>query len=139
MFVACRQDYGIPYIYLGALNLKSMTWEHHFKIPDGNSRPWFCEYEGDLYLLNTVEERNRRYMNVSRVRVLEKQPQPFFNEEHPVELMATLKNCGSYIATAEYKGDIYFVVTRDTESFGKLCLRFYDEDSVNQKLLSIFS
>lgn len=138
LFVACRQDYGIPYIYLGSLNLKKMEWEHYYKIPDGNSRPWFFEKNGELFLLNTAEERNRRYMNISRVRTLDNFPQQFFNDHHPVELMATLKNCGSYIATAEYNGDIYFVVSHKTESFGKLCLHFYDEDEVNRKFLSLF-
>lgn len=138
LFVACRQDYGIPYLYLGSLNLKDMRWEHHYKIPDGNCRPWFFEREGELYLLNTVEERRRRYLNVSRVRTLDGLPQPFFNNEHPVELIATLKECGSYIATAKHEGDIYFVVTHKTESFGKLCLELFDEDEVNKKLLSMF-
>ena len=138
LFVACRQDYGIPYLYLGALNLKNNVWEHHYRIPDGNSRPWFCEYKGELYLLNTVEEKERRYLNMSRVRVIECWPQPFFCEQHPIENLLTLKDCGSYIATAEYEGDIYFVVTHNTESFGKLCLHFYDEDEVNKKLLDIF-
>ena len=55
-----------------------------------------------------------------------------------MELLATLKNCGSYIATAEYNGEIYFVVTRNTESFGKLTLTLFDEDKVNEKLLSLF-
>jgi len=138
LFVACRQDYGIPYLYLGSLNLIEMRWEHHYKIPDGNCRPWFFEREGELFLLNTVEERRRRYLNVSRVRTLDGLPQPFFNNEHPTELVATLKGCGSYIATAEYQGEIYFVVTLRTESFGKLTLKLYDEDKVNDKLISLF-
>lgn len=138
LFVACRQDYGIPYLYLGSLNLREMRWEHYYKIPDGNSRPWFFEEGDELYLLNTAEERARRYMNVSRVRILEGWEQPFFNDQHPIETLLTLKGCGSYIATAKYGGDIYFVVTRNTESFGKLCLRFYDEDKVNEGLISLF-
>lgn len=138
LFVACRQDYGIPYIYLGALNLKTMLWEEYSKIPDGNSRPWFFEYKGELYLLHTVEEMERRYTNVSSVRVLDSSYK-FYFEQHPIEVMATIKNCGFYYATAEYKGEIYYIATKDTESFGKLCLRFFDEDEVNQKLLNLFA
>ena len=138
LFVACRQDYGIPYIYLGSLNLKKMQWEHYYKIPDGNSRPWFFEQAGELYLCNTLDEQKRKYMNISRVRILEGWPQPFFNDQHPVEVVATLKDCGSYIATSEYEGEIYFVVTRNTESFGKLTLRLYNDDEINQKLLYLF-
>ena len=77
-------------------------------------------------------------MNLSKVRVLQGWPQPFFSDQHPIEHLVTLKSCGSYIATAEYNGDIYFVVTRDTESFGKLTLALFDEDKVNEKLLSLF-
>ena len=137
LFVACRQDYGLPYIYIGSLNLKKMEWEHYYKIPDGNSRPWFFKYQDQLYLLNTVEEKERRYLNVSKIRIIENWPQPFFNDQHPVETLATLKNCGSYLATAEYNGDIYFVATKTIEIFGKLCLKFYDEDNVNKKLLDL--
>ena len=43
---------------------------------------------------------------------------------------------------ARHKGikilDVYFVFVKHTESFGKLCLRFYDEEEVNRKLLSLF-
>lgn len=137
LYVACRQDYGIPYLYLGALNLKTMAWEHHCKIADGNCRPWFFEYQGDLYLLHTVEEMHRRYTNISRVRTWDT-AYSFFNEWHPIEVMATIKDCGSYIATAPYNGDIYYVATKNTESFGKLCLRFFQEDEVNKKLLALF-
>ena len=138
LFVACRQDYGIPYLILGVLNLKTMIWEHNFKIPDGNSRPWFFKYRDELYLINTVEERKRRYATISHVRIL-KEPQPFFNYQHPIESVLTLKSCGSYFATAEYNGDIYYVASHKTESFGKLCIKIYDEDEVNKKLLSMFS
>lgn len=138
LFVACRQYYGIPYIYLGALDLKTMKWEYHYKINDGNSRPWFFEYKNELYLLHTTEELGRRYANISLVRTLDT-AYPFFNVHHPTEVMATIKDCGYYFATAEDNGEIYFVCTKDTISFGKLCLHLYNEDEVNQKLLSFFS
>lgn len=136
LYVACRQDYAIPYLYLGALDLKTMKWEQHHKIADGNSRPWFFEYKNQLYLMHTVEETIRGYTNISLVRTWETDF-AFFNEYHPIDTMATIKNCGFYFATAEYNGEIYFVATKDTLSFGKLCLKFYDEDEVNKKLLNI--
>jgi hypothetical protein len=52
--------------------------------------------------------------------------------------MATLKNCGYYHATANYEGNVYFVCTWNTESFGKLSMNFYDEDAVNKKMIELF-
>lgn len=137
LYVACRQDYGIPYLYLGSLDLTSMEWKHHHKIADGNVRPWFFEYKNQLYLINTPQERERRYTNISRVRTWDT-ALSFFDDYCPVEVVATIKDCGSYFATANYNDHIYFVSTRDTESFGELCLHLYDEDEVNRKLLSLF-
>ena len=136
LYVACRQDYGIPYLYLASLELKTMKWNPHHKIADGNVRPWFFEYKNELYLLNTPQERSRRYTNISRVRTWDT-PDDFFNDPCPTEIVATIKNCGSYYATANYGDDIYFVSTKNTESFGKLCLHIFDEDEINKKLLSI--
>lgn len=138
LFVACRQDYGIPYLYLGALNLKTGAWEEHHKLPDGNCRPWFFEHGGRLYLLNTTEEKDRHYTNLSRVRAWET-PHEVFNRHHPVEVMATLKDCGCYFATAAHNGEIYFVATHNTESFGRLHLSFFNEDEVNRRLLALFN
>ena len=139
LFVACRQDYGIPYLYLSALDLKKMRWEHAYRIPDANSRPWFCEYNNELFLINTLDEKDRKYLNFSSVRIIEGWQQPFFYEQHPVKNSVTLTDCGSYIATAKSNDEIYFVVTKDTESFGKLSLKLYDEDEVNKKLLNLFN
>ena len=136
LYVACRQDYQNPYLYLGALDLDSMKWDKPFKLQDGNCRPWFFEYRGELYLMHTVDEKLRRYTNISRVRTWQT-AWHVFDEIHPVELMATVKGCGSYFATAEHEGEIYFVCTRNTESFGKLCLHFYDEDEINRRLLGL--
>ena len=136
LYVACRQNYGIPYLYIGALNLNDMTWCAHHKIADGNVRPWFFEYKNELYLLNTTQEMYRRYTNISRVRTWDTE-HSFFNDFCPTEIVATIKGCGSYYATANYNDNVYFVSTHNTESFGKLCLHFYDEDEVNNKLLSL--
>lgn len=137
LFVACRQDYGIPYLYLGLMDLKSGEWKQHYKVPDGNSRPWFFEYKHELYLLHTVEEMYRRYTNISRIRTLDT-AYDFFNNRIPIEVMATIKDCGSYFATAVYNDEVYFVSTKDTECFGKLSMHFYDPDSVNRKLATFF-
>ena len=48
-----------------------MKWNPHYKIADGNVRPWFFEYKNALYLLNTTQERERRYTNISRIRTLD--------------------------------------------------------------------
>ena len=137
LFVACRQLESIPYMYIGFMDLEKREWKQFYKIPDGNSRPWFFEHNGDLYLLNTIEEMYRRYTNISRVRVTDGQ-WDFFNDFMPIEVMATIKDCGCYFATAQHNGDIYFVCTQNTESFGKLSLDFYDPDTVNRKLLQLF-
>lgn len=138
LYVACRQDYGIPYLYVGMLDLKSMQWKHHYKIPDGNSRPWFFERKDGLYLMNTVQEAERRYANISRVRTMESNID-FFKYMVPVECVATLKDCGYYYATASHNGEVYFVCTKNTESFGKLVLELHDEEEINQKLLGLFA
>ena len=137
LYVACRQDYGIPYLYFSYLDLKTMQWTHHYKLQDGNVRPWFFEYRGELYLLNTIEEYHRRYTNISRVRA-EDCPFGFYNRHRPVEIVATIKDCGSYFAVYPYNDDVYFVSTLNTESFGKLSMHTFDPDAVNQKLAELF-
>lgn len=137
LYVACRQDYSIPYLYLGALNLKTMKWDKHYKLADGNARPWFFEYKDELYLWNTCAEAHRRYANISKVRTT-KDTYPFYDDFHPVEIMATLKDCGYYYSTAMHNGDIYYVSSTGLISFGKLCLDFFDEDEISEKLLSMF-
>ena len=114
-----------------------MNWLHYYRLPDGNVRPWFFEYKNELYLLNTIEERRRRYTNISKIRTWDV-PQRFFANFNPAEVVATIKDCGFYFATATYGDDIYYVATHETESFGKLCLHFFDDDEVNEKLLSMF-
>ncbi len=137
LFVACRQHYGIPYLYFGFMDLKTKKWGTYYKIPDGNVRPWFFKYKNELYLLHTIEEIGRRYTNVSKVRITDTNWDRH-DDINPIETMATLKSCGFYYATAEYGEDIYYVATKDTQSFGKLTLDFCDEEEVNEKLLKLF-
>lgn len=136
LFVACRQLFGVPYMYLGLYELETGEWKHYYKLPDDNSRPWFFEHKNELYLINAVEDATRRYMNISRVRAMDS-PHDFFKYKIPVECMATIKGCGCYQATAMHNGEIYFVCTHKTESFGKLSMNFYNEDEVNEKLLNL--
>ena len=138
LYVACRQGYGIPYLYVSFLDLTTMEWKNHYRLADGNVRPWFFAHKDELYLLNTIEEKTRTYTNISRVRVWETE-YDFFNDHCPVDTIATLKDCGCYFATANDSDDVYFVCTRVTENFSKLCLDFFDPDEVNDKLLSLFS
>ena len=136
LFVACRQQNGKPYMYLGYLDLDTLTWGHYYKIADGNSRPWFFEKGGSLYLLHTTEEIYRRYTNISRIRVTD-HDYNMMGDIHPIDTVATIKNCGSYFATCTYNNEVYFVCTQNTEKFGKLCLDFYNEDTVNNMLLDL--
>lgn len=138
LYVACRQNYGLPYLYLSALNLETLKWDEYYKVPDGNSRPWFFEYKGELYLWNTISEASRLYSNISRIRCMEHQYR-FYNEQHPLEIMATIKTCGRYFASAPHNGEIYYVSAVENDfCFGKLCLDFFDEETVNRKLLEMF-
>jgi hypothetical protein len=138
LYVACRQDYSIPYLYMGMLDLASMEWKSHYKLADGNVRPWFFEYKNELYLINTTQEYLRKYTNISRIRTWNHLPYKFFTDHCPTEIVATIKDCGLYFATANYNDEIYFISTMNTVSFGKLCLYSYNDDEVNQKLLSLF-
>lgn len=137
LFVGCRQFYGVPYMYVGVMDLPTLTWKHHYKIPDANSRPWFFEYQNELYLINTIEEKYRRYCNISRVRTVD-DANPIYKYRTPVETVATLRECGMYWGMAEYDGEVYFVCSKNTESFGKLCLELHNPDEVNEKFIELF-
>lgn len=119
LYVACRQDYGIPYLYLAAFDLKEQAWNIPVKVPDGNSRPWFFVFEDRLYLMNTLDEKKRRYTNVSEVTSSGWNWKQGNSRLH-VTPLCTLKDCGYYYATAVYDGHIYMVVTHNTLSFGQL-------------------
>lgn len=43
LFVACRQDYGIPYIYLGSLNLKKWSGSIITRFPTATQGPGFLK------------------------------------------------------------------------------------------------
>nr|DAG37222.1 MAG TPA: hypothetical protein [Caudoviricetes sp.] len=133
LYVACRQDYGVPYLLLNSYNLKSKKWGTAYRIQDGNVRPWFFFKNDKLYLINTIEEYYRRYTNISNVLT-----SGYVGASSPVKLVATLKNCGTYLATAEYNQNTYYVCTyKGTIYFGTLNLCEYDESEINEKFLAL--
>ena len=133
MYVACRQNYGLPYLLLNFYDLQNSTWGTPYRIQDGNVRPWFYKKDGALYLINTIEEYYRRYTNISNVLT-----SGYLGSSAPIKTIATLYNCGSYIATSEYDGNTYYVCTYNgTIYFGKLDVIQYNETAINNKLLKL--
>lgn len=114
LVVACRQNYGIFELLLSCYDLRKGAWGPVTTIVDGNSRPWFFERRGRLYLMNTPD-KPRKYIDISE---LDLTGGP--DGSIAVSKVATLEDCGYYYATAEYKGQMYMVVTQNTESFGPL-------------------
>lgn len=137
LYVACRQDYSIPYLYLNYYDLEKGTWGEAYRVEDGNVRPWFFILKDELYLVNTVEELYRRYSNVSHVRVTNRNI-AFFDDKMPIETLATIKDCGSYFAFYNEGDEIYYIATKNTISFGKLYTDFRTPEEVNEKLLALF-
>lgn len=133
LYVACRQNYGLPYLLLAFYNLRNGTWGTPYRIQDGNARPWFYKKDGALYLINTIEEYYRRYINISNVLT-----SGYLGASAPIKTTATLYNCGSYIATSEYNDNTYYVCTYNgTIYFGILDVIKYDETIVNNKFLKL--
>lgn len=133
LYVACRQNYGLPYLLLAFYNLQNGTWGTPYRIQDGNVRPWFYKKDGALYLINTIEEYYRRYANISNVLT-----SGYVGASAPIKIIATIYNCGNYIATSEYNGNTYYVCTYNgTIYFGVLNVVKYDETIVNNKLLKL--
>ena len=137
LFVACRQDYFLPYMMLTAYDLKSGKWYDPNWIEDGTSRPWFFEKDGELYLINTTEEYLRRYANISRIVV---KPQ-WKLAGYAIDTVGTLYGCGFYFAVTEYGGRLFFLssgpVGNHLVRFGELKLTEYDTAAVNGKFLSL--
>lgn len=133
LYVACRQNYGLPYLLLAFYNLQNGTWGTPYRIQDGNARPWFYKKDGALYLINTIEEYYRRYINISNVLT-----SGYLGASAPIKTIATLYNCGSYIATSEYNDNTYYVCTYNgTIYFGTLNVIVYNESTINNKLLKL--
>lgn len=138
LYVACRQEYSLPYMLISYYDLKEKRWGEPYMIEDGNVRPWFFEYKNELYLLNTADEHDRKFTNISRVRTL-KTGIEFFDNNTPIDTVVTLGDCGSYYAVCNYEERLYFVSTRDTVSFGEICLDLKSPEEVNKRLAEFFS
>lgn len=133
LYVACRQNYGLPYLLLAFYSLQNNTWGTPYRIQDGNVRPWFYKQNGSLYLINTIEEYYRRYTNISNVST-----SGYVGTAVPIKTIATLYNCGNYMATAEYNDKTYYVCTyKGTIYFGVLDITEYNETDINNKLLKL--
>lgn len=133
LYVACRQNYGLPYLLLAFYNLQNNTWGTPYRIQDGNVRPWFYKKGDALYLINTIEEYFRRYTNISNVLT-----SGYIGTSAPIKTIATLYNCGNYIATADYNNNTYYVCTYGgTIYFGTLDIAMYNEADINNKLLQL--
>lgn len=138
MYVACRQPWTTPYLVFGRYDLEKGVWMEPYKIEDGNSRPWIFEYRGELYLFNTIEEvgSKRRYANISKIRT-DKKAHNFKNA--PVDVVATLFECGDHHSYFIYGDRIYFSCTRwGKVNFGELKLKQYSTDKINDRLIELF-
>lgn len=138
-YIACRQAFFQPYMVLNAYELKTKKWHNPTYIEDGTCRPWFFEKNGDLYLVNTIEEYHRRYTNISKFMFKHEWEEP--GQALPgvaIDTVATLYDCGFYFAITEYKGKYYFLATKGIMYFGELKLTEFDTETVNKKLLDFF-
>jgi len=137
LYTACRQFWGTPFAIMNRYDLETGKWLKSYKIEDGTSRPWFFIYKDEVYLYNTVEETDRRYANLSKVRTDRKAHN---HKTAPIDTVATLYNCGSYHSFFVYEDRIYFVCTlAHSLRFGELKLIQYDAEKVNDKLLELFA
>lgn len=130
LYVACRQNYGIPYLLLGYYNLSDSYWSAATEIPDGNSRPYFFVRNNKLYLMNTIQEYDRRYFNISQIKT-----QHYSGTHIPIsKVVSTYENVGHYYAVQ----DDYIVCIKNTISFGLLSFRESDSYNVANRMLDIF-
>ena len=134
LYVACRQNYGIPYLMLGYYNLSNGTWSNPTKIADGNSRPWFFVYNSKLYLANTIHEYSRHYFNISEVSTSN-----YVGKNVPTRIISTYYQMGQYYAMTTSNNKLYMVTRKNTISFGELKLSEMDVSQAQQKLLDLFA
>ena len=135
LYVACRQDYGIPYLIFNSYNLSTGEWGREYKVQDGNVRPWFYDDGTNLYLINTIDEYERQYTNVSKIKTTK-----YVGKSNPIEVIETIYNCGCYYAIAEYNNNVFYVCTnKGTIYFGEMKIYDYSTNCVdiNNKLLNL--
>lgn len=138
IYVACRQPWTTPYLVFNRYDIDEGVWMEPYKIEDGNSRPWIFEYNGGLYLFNTIEEvgSGRRFANISRIRTDKKAHN---RKNAPVDVVATLFECGDHHSYFVYEGRLYFTATfRGKVHFGELKLKEYSPEKINDRLIELF-
>lgn len=135
LYVACRQDYGIPYLIFNSYNLSTGEWGREYKIQDGNVRPWFYNDGTNLYLINTIDEYDRLYTNISKIKTTN-----YVGQSNPIEVIETIYNCGCYFAIAEYNNSVYYVCSyKGTIYFGEMKIYNYLANciDINNDLLNL--
>ena len=136
MYLACRQDLGIPYLRFMRYDLETGQWLESYKVEDGTSRPWFFIWKDEVYLYNTTEQTRRRYANLSQVRTDRRGSN---HKAAPINTLATLFGCGSYHSFYVYEDRIFFVCSYMRHiHFGELKFKLFDTQKVNDKLLDLF-
>lgn len=138
LYLASRQKWGIPYLLLSRYDLVKGEWKEPYKVEDGNSRPWMFEYREELYLFNTIEEvgSKRRFANISKIRTSRSAHN---GKNAPVDVVATLFECGDHHSCFVYDDKIYFSCTlRSTVTFGELKLKQYSPEKINDRLIELF-
>ena len=140
LYLACRQLWGTPYLLLSRYDFEAQEWKEPYKIEDGNARPWFFEYRDELYLFNTIEDvgEGRRFSNISKIRT-RKGAHNIRNS--PVDVVATLFECGHHYSCFVYNDKIYFscsLTSNNRVHFGELKLKQYSPEKINDKLIELF-
>lgn len=136
LYVACRQNWTLPYMLIMRYDLEKEMWTEAYQVEDANARPWFFVYKDELYLYNTIEEGMRRYANISKVRVSD----VAHNKKNaPIDTVATIFDCGNTPVMSVYQDRIYMICTHEHQIwFGELKLKQYSEEAVNNRLMQLF-
>ena len=136
IFVACRQQWTLPYMLLMRYDIDKGEWKPPYRIEDANSRPNMFVYKGDLYLYNTIDEGFRKYSNISKIRTSKKAHN---GKNNPIDTIATLYDCGAYDGFCVYGDRIFFIGSKDScVCFGELKIKEYSPTFVQQRLLELF-
>jgi hypothetical protein len=136
LFVACRQQWTLPYMILMRYDIDKNEWKPPYRIEDANSRPNIFVYKDDLYLYNTIDEGFRKYSNISKIRVSKRAHN---GKNNPIDTVATLYDCGAYNGFCVLDDRIFFVGSKDScVHFGELKLKQYSPTLVQERLLQLF-
>ncbi len=136
LYTACRKYWSSDRMIVNRYDLETGTWLDSYPIEDATSRPWFFIWRDEVYLFNTIEEAQRRYANISRVRTDRKAHN---HKNAPMDTVATVFLCGQYNSFFVYEDRIFFVCTlRGCIRFGELKLKLHNSEKVNERLLELF-